>query len=751
MRWRTLPGSVSEQPALTQAGGRSFFDAPATPEPQTSESPGTSIWKLARRHKLLLISSSIACAVAAFALSTAQSKVYIATVAIEIQAFNDNVLNTGDTDTVARDTNSGDSYFATEIESLSATALLARVSDRLKLESRFQTPPPEGPFNRLLTLLHIPHPVLTPRERAINELRDGMTVTVPKDSSRIVRVSYAADDPKVAAQVANTIADAFIDRNTELRLSEMRKTSSWLSQQIEDLRERLQESQRALENFGNSAGLVFTSDKDNIAEAKLKQLQDELSKAQAERIEKQSRREMMAHTGDAPSELLDSGPLREYQIKYADAKQRLAELEATFTANHPKVLQTRAEVAAIQASMDAERRNVSQRIASEFEASQRREQLLLNAFNAQTRLVTSQEAQTARYMLLKNEVETNRQLYDSMLQKVKSLNIASAMRARNIMVVDAAEPPSIPSQPKPLPSAGVGMITGLLISGVFVLARERSNQSIQSPGLMQKVLQVPELGVIPSFPKQTWFARSSLSLLPNRSAGSSLELITLNEGDSPIADSYRAVVASLVFGKARSSHGNALVITSAMPAEGKTTALCNLGIVLTRINLRVLVIDADFRKPRLSTVFGVRHEHGLTDILKSSRDLPEYLPEELVIATMIPGISILSIGSNCDSGDVDLLHSPRLRQIIDRVKREFDFVLIDTPPVIPVPDARIIGRQVDGVILICRASATSSEALVTASRRLQADGTRVVGTILNDFDATVGGHYYASSRYDSGN
>jgi capsular exopolysaccharide synthesis family protein len=184
-----------------------------------------------------------------------------------------------------------------------------------------------------------------------------------------------------------------------------------------------------------------------------------------------------------------------------------------------------------------------------------------------------------------------------------------------------------------------------------------------------------------------------------------------------------------------------------MAGEGKTTAVCNLAIALTRISRNVVLIDADLRKPRLSTVFGLTNDRGLTDVLRSDEPLSQIDLSALMVKSSIPGLFVVSAGSTSRDGDIDLLHSPRLGEIIERLRRGVDFVLIDTPPIIPVPDARVIARHADGVVLICRASVTDSESLLMALRRLQEDGTQVVGSILNNFDPAEAGKYYKSAGY----
>jgi capsular exopolysaccharide synthesis family protein len=259
------------------------------------------------------------------------------------------------------------------------------------------------------------------------------------------------------------------------------------------------------------------------------------------------------------------------------------------------------------------------------------------------------------------------------------------------------------------------------------------------------LISVPELGFIPSAKKADFGESKSLSVLNGSSPyGNQLELIANRDASSPITDSYRAVVASLLFAEGHGSGGRSIAVSSSMPAEGKTTAVCNLAVVLTRIDRRVLVIDGDFRRPRLSAIFGMSETRGLADLLRSEEPLSTSSLINAARPTSIPGISVLPVGSHSAS-DIDLLHSSRLPEILRLAKGAYDYVLVDTPPVLPVADARIMAKHVDGVVLICRASVTRSDQLRTAAQRLQGDGTRVIGTILNDFGGAE--NYYRTSSY----
>ena len=283
---------------------------------------------------------------------------------------------------------------------------------------------------------------------------------------------------------------------------------------MEDVRIKLEKSEDELQSYAQASGLLFTSEKDNVAEEKLRQLQEELSKAQADRVAKQSKYEL-ASTAPPESlpEVLDDATLKEYQVKLTDLRRQLAELSSSLTPAHPAVKKVQAQVTALEAALEKERANIIQRIRNEFESAQRREHLLAANYASQARLMSEQAAKVAHYNILKSEVDTNRQLYDSMLHNVQEAGMTSALRASNIRVVDSAEPPTRPYKPSIVLNSALGLLAGAFFGIVFVVVQERADRTIQGPGDTTIYLDVPELGAIPSAKAAT---EPALCLLPER-------------------------------------------------------------------------------------------------------------------------------------------------------------------------------------------------------------------------------------------
>ncbi|HVX65829.1 MAG TPA: polysaccharide biosynthesis tyrosine autokinase [Bryobacteraceae bacterium] len=727
-----------------------YLPGPQTPIEETGSSQRSVIQYIRQlwRAKGLILLCGAACAILALTVSLLEEPMYRSTASLEIEDLNENLFNTGDVFPAARGS-STDSYLQTQIEVLSSRSLLTRVAKAMKLDERYGKPGRPGKLAQLRIWLGLqPQRESTPMERAVAALSDGLEIVEPRNGSRIVRIEYSSGDPQFAADVANTIAHEFIEQSMDLRLKSTQHTGEWLTRQVEEMRQKLQQSEDAMQAYGQSAGLLFVNDdKDNVADARLRQLQEELSRAQAERMARQSRYELVIKTPqESLADVLDNGPLQQYQAKLTDARQQLAQLSALLTPSHYKVKQAEAQVNELEAALNAERKRFVDRITSDYQSALRHEQLLSGAYASQARLVSTQDAKASRYNILKREVETNRQLYDAMLQKVKGIHLVSAMRTSNIAVFDPAQPPALPFQPKPILNASAGLLSGLFLGAIFGLFRDRWTDKLKDPDEVVTILGIPGLGIIPPAEKLPRLKGSGLAL-ESAPAGSQMELASLYSPRSTVADSFRATLASILFATSTSGKTRVRVIslTSAAPREGKTAAVTNLGVALARIGQRVLLIDGDMRKPRLHTIFGLSNENGLSEILAETEVITDIT--EFAKPTPRAGLSVITSGG-ATAESTDLLHSERLSEVINLARKKYDTVIIDSPPLLQLVDARLLSWHTDGVVLVCRSGSTDRQAAQAAVRLLQSDGTPVLGVILNDCAPSAqASYYYSPSGY----
>ena len=722
------------------------------PPPMLADDQGPGLlleyWHMLRRRKGTLVLIAFLGLLGAVLLTLPQTPVYQARTTIEIQNLNENFLSMRDVNPTANEgaENPLASDLQTQVNILQSESVLGQVIAKLDLGTKLAAEKDHGRLSAWRQALHLPE------SKPASAVEDTLRLVArnlkvrTQVNTRLVEILYDSTDPLLAAAIANTLTAEFIRQNLDSRWQTTQKTGEWLTAQMEDVRIKLEKSEEQLQAYARAAGLMFTSEKDNVADEKLRQLQQELSRAQADRVIRQSKYEL-ATTASADSlpEVLDDPTLKDYQVKLTDLRRQLAEFSSTLTPSHPSVRKIQAQVTSLEVAREMERANVTRRIQNEFESAQRREKLLAASYDAQARVMTEQSAKVTHYNILKREVDNNRQLYDSMLQHVKEAGIASALHASNVRVVDPARPPARPYKPSLLLNSILGLFAGGFFGIVFIVMRERADRSIQSPGEASLYLDVPELGVIPSadaarsrsfaYYRQARGAESKKTEKQNRKTP--VELVTWKRQPSVLADSFRSTLASILYTGENGDRPRVIALTSANPREGKTTVASNLALALAEIGQRVLLIDGDLRKPRLHEIFHVSNAWGLSDLLDGTKPIEGSVA--MLAGTGYSELYVLPAGSAASSIS-HLLHSPRALELLQRMRQEFDMVIIDTPPMLQIPDARVLGRLVDGVILVVRSARTTKETAAAASQRLADDGTRVLGTVLNEWDPRNASH-----------
>ena len=736
---------------------------PGAPQAEAESGGLLAYWLSLRRHKGAILLFALCGLIVGALITLRQTPVYEAHTSIEIQDLNLDFLGTRVPNPGGDDGSfSALSDIPTQIRLLQSASLAERVMAKLATSK----PTVKAPLNFLdnwRAVLKIGSAAKSATE--INP-RQGLSSLRVRSSgqTRIIDVSVDSISPEFAADYANTLSSEFIDSNVEARWKMSQRTGEWLSRQLDDLRIKLERSEDSLQNYARRANLTFTDEKNNVSEQKLSQLQATLSAAQNDRITAQSRYEMIKSSPpDGLSTIAADGNLRELENKLSELRRSEADLLTTFTPKHEKVIRVQAQIPPLVAAIQRQRAIVLDHAQKEYEATQTKEKLLAIEYDRQAQVVSGQSEGAIQYGILKREVDSNRQLYDSMLQKVKETSVTSAMRASNIRVVDPAGVPGSPYKPDISQNMEIGVLTGLLLGVSFVLMRERANHTIQEPGDAPFWLGVPELGIIPkatmglswrlsygrspSLAAQSGNSDSRLSL---RGDGKMVELITWQSKPSVIAESFRAILVSILFSSQESRRPRVLVVTSSGPAEGKSTVVSNLGIAVAEVNHRVLLVDADLRKPRLHTILGVENDRGLSDLLRS-RDPVATALEGLIRETNIPGLFLLPSGPSTSSA-ASLLYSNRMPEVLRVLRTLFDTVFIDTPPMLQIPDARVLGRMVDRVVMVVRAGKTTRDAAMAARQRFSEDGTTVLGTILNDWNPkwSPSGYYGYDGAYYTG-
>lgn len=731
-------------------------------EKSESDSAIVDFLHLLRRHRWALILSSTVGLILGFSIGIPMKPTWRVRSSVEILNLNEDFMNMKQANPTT--TSNGDSFDTSEEQTqaniLKSNALLDRVTAKLD---------PGAPIGRrrldLATSgwrswLHLSEPVkLSGRRAMIASAASSLKIqAIPR--TRILEATVESKDPQFAVDFVNTLVQEYIQQNMEARFDSAHKTSEWLSREIDEVRTKLQSSEHALQSYAQESGLIFTDtdNSNNVATERLQQLQQALSAATADRISKQSRFELAKNSPpDSLADILQDKNLQDARSRLNDASRQVAELAAVFNPGYSKLESAQAQLASLQASFDRNRADVLRSIQNDFNEATRKEMLLSAAYDSQTREVTGQGQKSIQYNILKREVDSNRQLYDTMLQQTKQASIASAIRASNIRVVDRADLPDRAVSPDFKLNSLAGMASGLLLSMVFVTIRDGADRTLQQPGDLKGWVDIPELGIIPlasrrissAYPRKTQIPGSSavsISQGTSKAIHHKIELTTLNHKASMMAEAFRSALTSILFTGDDGHPPRVLVFTSANPGDGKSTIVSNLAIAAAEIRRTVLIIDADLRRPRQHDVFSLRNDVGLADLLAT--DYSPAQAQSFIQQTSIPGLDVLTSGSPTDAAS-HLLYSPHFESLLREAEGRYDLVLIDTPPMMQMTDARVVGRLADGVVLVARSGQTTRDLLSSAKERLEEDRIRILGAILNSWDPKLahGNYGYKGSGY----
>jgi capsular exopolysaccharide synthesis family protein len=721
------------------------------------------VWSiLCANWKTALIAGAIGLA-AGVAFALIKKPMYTAKTELIIESPNGDFLGTQAISPVSVDPAevSGLTDVITQLQVIQSDQLIDRVIAKLTSEGKLQ--PLESESSRLSFIRRLfRKSAQTPGERTyeIHKLITHHLAVRQVGPTRAVDISFSSPYPGFAADFCNTLASEYIAYNTEARWALSDRTGESLSGRLDAVRARLNDSQKNLQDYAERSGLLFgppvpgASEQTDISKNRLTDLQQEMLHAESDRIAAESRlRTAQTANSDSIAEVLNDDSLRDLQTKINDLQREKADLQTVYTSDNEKVVRVQAQLTSLQAAFGKHLSEVLGRIKNDYNSALRRENLLKAAYGQQAAVVTNKDSEAIQYGIYKQQVDSDQKLYESMLEEVNRASIASAAGSSNIQVFSSAHPPvHADSSGLVIYSAG-GMLFGLIAGSTLIFIRNALNRTFHSPGQSPSQVHLREIGIIPRYAFEFKNTNPSLSLLADtrdlktqgdRSLVSSranrVELACFWDKSGALAESCRMLLASIMLADGADTRTQTLVITSANPREGKTTVLCNLAIAMAETRKRVLVIDGDLRRPRLHDVFGLSNGRGLRNLLMNSPEERSY--EELVQRTFIRGIDLLPSGTARGDSEASLFYASHLVSLIHAMRKSYDLILIDTPPCLHLADARVIGRLADAVILVTRTGNTTwSEGRIVAQYFAE-DGTRIMGTVLNDLRRSVSTYSY---------
>lgn len=631
----------------------------------------------------------------------------------------------------------------TQILMMRSGTFLRKVVNRIQAETLPVAPVRNDFFTKLRTKvrkeLRNPTQIM---EEGIQTAASNLSVRIVNGTT-LLEITTESTHPEVAADFVNMVGSEFIDQNLLSRSSDAQQAGRWLAAQVDETKLKLKEAEDKLQAFVRSSGNLFAAQETTLADSSLRQFQQELAQAKAERIDKQSRYDGIIKAD--PGKVLDLLPdqtLQKQRSNLQELRQQRNLLTMKYTPNHYKVAAIDLQIRDIEVALNKESEAAIDRLKTDYESSLRRERLLLGAHSGAAGQVNAQAGKASEYAALRREVEMLRQAYSQILMQASETAIRDAMPQNNMRPVDMATPANEPLRPKPPLNIAMGAFLGLALAGGFGFLRERMDRSVKRPGSARELLNVRELGAIPGIDTAEPMPRNFRVriLLKGRSLKEkALRIASLRKKElvgwqqkSFFAESFRHVVASLLREDEYTKAPQVAIITSPNPSEGKTMVSSNLGICLAETGRKVLVIDADFRRPRIHSIFGLSNEIGLGQVLTDWPEMEEKEDLPGIHATEYPGLSVFVNGGEVE--DLSrVLHSKRFEKVLSRLRKEYDIILIDAPPILQIADTRVIDHLADGVMLVLRSGVTDRKRALEAYRCLHEDGANIIGTILNDW------------------
>jgi polysaccharide biosynthesis transport protein len=534
----------------------------------------------------------------------------------------------------------------------------------------------------------------------------------PITGSRIVRVSFEADDPKLAADVVNAHFAQYITLREESGIAALQR----LAEQVDSVRARVLEAEAQIQEFVEAnrlgAAMGAPGDLESVPQERLRRLQQELTVAETEGFRAEAQYGVSQEQPDA----IDSDLLKTLRARIAELQGEYSRIRSAFTDSFPRARQVLGELAQLDSLVVLEQERVGMAMNTQHRATLRRRDLLRSAVNDQRAFMDNLTAKHAEYDRLKRDLDGQKQLYGMLQQKRKELTVASALTVTDVGVLDPATPPIAPVAPLPRRDLPLAAIVGLVLGTGLAFLKAHTDVTVKTLHEVEGLSDVPVLGLIPS-------------VRVHRSAALSSPATELAAGGKRysldcLAEAFRGLRTSVLF-ESVGPLPRTLLVTSAGPGDGKTFVSTNLALSLAALGRRVLLIDADLRRPAVQHAFRLRSEAGLPTYLAGTSPWQQLLSRDVV-----PGLDILSTPTSTRNAS-DLLSSAALRTMLSEAQTTYDFVLIDAPALfINVPDARILAQMVDGVVLVVRSGATPRDVV----QRVLAQTPNVVGVVLNGYD-----------------
>ncbi|MGC1401148.1 GumC family protein [Candidatus Binatus sp.] len=727
-------------------------------------------WHVVRKRLALVIGVVFAAMVLTVIYAYMQTPLYTAQATILLKPGSPQIMDGKDASQdqdVMEDSDMYDNFQKTQYEILKSRSLAAYVirAENLEHNPAFVGPPPQpglisSALSSVSQWLNHTNGRKAPTQPADQTVRNGVPPGLisaylgglrisPIVDTELVAIEYVSSDRTLSAKLANAHAHGYIRLGIELRSQSNEEAENFLKERLGELKDSLEKSEVALNDYrrakGIIPGLMSLDGKETVVLDRVTELGKDLTTAQVERIGLEAQMQLInSRKYDSMPVVMGDTGVQAVQTDLNSVDADYASMGKKFKPDYPPMLQLAAKRQELQERLDAEISRVIAGIQGSYQAASDKEKKLQAEMDKERQQALGLNDAAVEYAILQREVDTNRELYESVLERMKGIGLAAESQTSNIIIVDPAETPGAPSSPRKLSMTLRNSALALVAVIGLVFGLEYLDTTLKTPEQVERYLRVPNIGAIPSFANLRLKAKAA-ALPPEENGikkiGYGRELLGVANPYSLVGEAYRSFRTALMLSRA-GAPPKTILFTSAHSSEGKTVSATNTAAMFAQTGARVLLIDGDLRKPRCHRVLALENSSGLTEVLTGTCEV-----QDVIRTTIVDGLSFMSAGS-LPPNPTELLGSERMSQVLAMVAHQHDVVIIDSPPVMPVSDALLLATVVDGVVLVVNSLKTSKHHVKMAAAKLEYARAKIFGVLLNEIDLKHPNYGHYSHYYN---
>ena len=563
------------------------------------------------------------------------------------------------------------------------------------------------------------------QSRVVDEFLDNLVIS-PIRNSRLVDVKFRAPDPVLASNIANAIARNYIEQNLEYRSTASKDAGDWLSDRLAEEKRNVEAAESALQQYREKNDAISPEDRQNIVVQRLADLNAAVTRAKTERLQKEATYRQLSASADDPAAvttfpaILANTFIQQQKTELAALQRQKAQMAERLGDRHPEMVKVQSAILHAEGQIQIEIAKIVAAVRNEYEAARAQEESVAAALAGQKTEALAMNRKAIEYSVLERDVDSSKQVYNSLLQRAKETSVSGELKSSNIRIVDRAERPDQPVSPRAFFSLLLALIGGTVLACGTAFFVEYLDSRIKSPEEVEAYLGLPSIGMVPALGK-SWKDSNPL----------------INNGVPPnFAEAFRALRTNVLFSAANPGC-RAIAVTSTGPGEGKTMVASNLAIGFAAAGQRVLLLDADMRRPRIHDVLGTAQEPGLSNAL-----VGDATAKDAIRRTDVPGLCVLAAG-RVPPNPAELLGSRAFKELVASLRGHFDWIVIDTPPVMAVTDPNIVASLTEGVVFVIGAEMTSYKLARRAIEQLERSRASFAGAVLNNVQIQRHAYYYS--------